>query len=123
MLDGVINQFFEKWFEDQEKMRSGADDWHPPASDTAEYALYMERKESAWSAWLNRGNYPLMTKKAISLPEDMYQHLNYIRDARQSEIENKRSPAIQRDLITHAFRQLGDYLIRNDIAGKKLNDL
>lgn len=122
MLDGVMNSIFIKWFNSEEQKRSGLAVWHPPAENQPGYEAYIFRKEGAWAGWLARGNYPLMTKKAISLPEEMYIFLSKVREARKAEIENSRSPAIQRDLTINAVRCLGDYLIRHDIAGD-LNDV
>ncbi|EGT5675677.1 hypothetical protein AGJ34_22185 [Cronobacter dublinensis subsp. dublinensis] len=117
MLDAVINTFFIQWFHSAEKERTGLDDWCPPEENEIGYAEYLIRKESAWAAWVARKDYPMMTKKAVSLPEEMYIFLAKVREARLAEINNSRPPAIQRDLFTNAVRCLGDYLIRHDIAG------
>ncbi len=118
MLDAVINSFFTKWFNDKEKELSGDANWKPPAKEQAGYQEYEGRKNIAWAAWVARNDYPLITKTALALPEDMYVFLSKVRDARQTEIDNMRSPAIQRDITSTAMRGLGDYLIRHNIAGK-----
>lgn len=122
MFNGVVNMFFEKWFMQQERDRSGNPNWLPPTPDSPHYPEYVIRREAATAAWSARGDYPLMTKKAISLPEEMYMFLKLVRDARQTEINKDRPPAIQRDLFCNAVRSLGDYLIRHDIAGSSCRD-
>lgn len=119
MLDAVINSFFLKWFDSIEKKMSGDADWVPPVEGDPGFEAYELRKQGAWAGWVARGDYPLMTKKAVSLPEEMYIFLVKVREARQSEIDNARPPAIQRDLTVNAVRCLGDYLIRHDIAGQQ----
>lgn len=119
MFDAVIDSFFLRWFNSKEKELSCNADWSPPAESDPTYEAYALRKQIAWAAWVARGDYPLMTKKAISLPEEMYIFLAKVRQARQSEIDNVRPPAIQRDLTISAVRCLGDYLIRYDIAGSR----
>ncbi|ELO5146857.1 hypothetical protein QHC70_003603 [Citrobacter freundii] len=119
MLDAVINSFFLKWFNSKEKERAGNADWIPPVEGELGYEAYALRKQSAWDGWVARSDYPLMTKKAVSLPEEMYIFLTKVREARQSELDNARPPAIQRDLTVNAMRCLGDYLIRHDIAGQQ----
>ncbi|EOC0011604.1 hypothetical protein ACI0X9_003288 [Cronobacter turicensis] len=117
MLDAVVNNFFIQWFHSAEKERTGLADWCPPTENDTGYNEYLIRKESAWAGWVARNDYPLMTKKSVSLPEEMYILLAKVREARQYEIDKTRSPAIQRDHFTNAVRCLGDYLIRHDIAG------
>jgi len=118
MLDAVINSFFIEWFNNKQKEISGDENWCPPAEGQAGYQEYEIHKKIAWSAWVARNDYPLITKKALALPEDMYVFLTKVREARQAEIDNGRSPAIQRDMSITAMRCLGDYLIRHNIAEK-----
>lgn len=117
MLTALINTYFLQCFHEAERIRTGIADWSPPEQDEPGFQEYMNRKESAWLVWQSRSNYPLLSEKDISLPEEMYPLLTRIREARQSEINKSRTPAIQTDLFLSAVRCLGDYLIRHDIAG------
>ncbi|WP_265498663.1 hypothetical protein [Providencia rustigianii] len=76
-----------------ERKKRNNDTWQPPVEGQEEYPLYKARKDGAYEAWFARSDYPLLSAKAMTLPEEMYRYLQNVRKAREAEINKERPPA------------------------------
>lgn len=118
VTDGLVKQFFETWFISLERKKRNDETWQPPVEGQEDHSLYQVRKDAAYEAWFARSDYPLLSAKAMTLPEEMYRYLQNVRKAREAELNKERPPAVLRDLGVSSLRDLADYLIRNDIADR-----
>lgn len=120
MTDSLVKQFFETLFLTRERQKHNDDTWHPPLQGHDDYPLYCARKDAAYDAWFARSGYPLLSVKAMTIPDEMYRLLHKVRRAREAEINKERPVAILQDLSVSALRSLGDYLILKEIADRPL---
>ncbi|EJV1663857.1 hypothetical protein AB7W88_03210 [Providencia vermicola] len=118
VTDSLVKQFFDTWFLSTERKKRNDDTWRPPVEGQDDPTLYHVRRDAAYEAWFARSDYPLLSAKAMTMHDEMYRYLHNVRKAREAEINKERPPAVLRDLGVSSLRDLADYLIRNDIAGR-----